>query len=1031
MILIKNLLLKTGVLLLALAVSTASGAVTFESLYSFGHNTNDNGTGPVGLIQGADGKLYGTTDAGGPKGHGTVFSIGTNGGLATLAAFDGTNGDQAVGQLVQATNGIFYGATIYGGSGYSGYSGSGYGTVFQVTTNGELTSLSSSFTNDGLHGYYPSAGLVQGTDGLLYGTTYYGGTNGGYGTIFAMTTGGAINTLVSFDNTDGNYPAAALMQSVDGNLYGTTGYGGTNGGYGTIFKVTTSGVLTPLHSFGYYDGATPFAALVQGTDGLLYGATMSGGTNIYYGTIFKVTTNGVFTLLHSFNYSEGSYPYSLVQANDGALYGTTMSGGTNGYGTIFKITTNGVFTRLHSFNYSDGYEPNCLVQASDGNLYGTTLAGGTNGGGTIFEVTTDGELTTLYSFYSSSSTDGAVPDKPVQGAGGLFYGTTENGGAYNYGTIYAMSTNGLRRGLYSFTGADDGSQPISLAQARDGFYYGTTESGGTNGNGTIFKITTNGTFTTLSSLFYDDGVEPSSLVQGLDGNLYGTAYNGGMNGYGTIFKVTTNGLFTCLHTFNSDDGAGPICLVQRNDGNFYGITDGGGTNWNGTIFKMTASGTFTTLYLFNGNDGSEPGALVQGLDGNLYGTTYGGGTNYNGTIFRMTTNGTLTTLYSFNGVDGYSPNSLVPGSDGNLYGCTSGGGTNGNGIIFKLKTNGTFVTLHEFNYDDGAPPVGLVQGKDHNFYGTTHYGGANGYGTFFRLNVPAGPSIVTQPASLICLQGTLVTFAVDADGVLPLRYQWQKNSTNLVNGGNVSGATSSTLTLNNVSLSDAGIYSVVITNLYGSVTSSNAILTVLPTLAEALNATNLLWTTGGDADWFGQPWTTHDGWGAGQSGIIIDSQMSWMETTVIGPGTLTFWWNVSSEEDYDFLFFSVNDDPWAAISGETGWQQETFNLGAGSQTLTWTYAKDFSVSLGADCGWVDQVSFVPVAIAPFIEHVFQTNHNFCLEWNALPGRMYQAQYCTNLVQINWIDLGAPGTNGTLSTPIGPEPQRFFRILLLQ
>src|SRR5208283_3096392 len=213
MILIKNLLLKSGVLLLALAVTPANGAVTFESLYSFGHNTNDNGTAPVGLIQGADGKLYGTTASGGSGGCGTIFRISTSGVLTTLAGFNGTNGLQPVGQLVQGTNGTFYGATTYGGT------NGGYGTVFQVTTNGVLTSLAS-ITNDGRGGYYPSAGLVQGTNGLLYGPTYYGGTNGGYGAIFVVNTSGALNTLVSFGGINGSYPAAALIQGADGSLYG-------------------------------------------------------------------------------------------------------------------------------------------------------------------------------------------------------------------------------------------------------------------------------------------------------------------------------------------------------------------------------------------------------------------------------------------------------------------------------------------------------------------------------------------------------------------------------------------------------------------------------------------------------------------------------------------------------------------------------------------------------------------------------------------------------------------------------------------
>jgi uncharacterized repeat protein (TIGR03803 family) len=1017
--LIKNLLLRAGAALLALAVSTASGAVTLESLYSFGHNTNAYGSYPVGLIQGADGYLYGTTSAGGPKEYGTVFKISTSGVLTTLTAFDRTNGNQVVGQLVQGTNGTFYGATTYGGS--------GWGAVFQVTTNGELTLLTSSFTNDGFRGYFPSAGLVQGTNGLLYGTTYYGGTNGGYGTIFVMTTSGAVDTLVSFDNTNGNYPAAALVQGSDGNLYGTTAAGGTNYN-GTIFKVTTSGVLTRLHSFSYSEGAGP-NGLVQGLDGNLYGAAYSGGSN-GYGAIFKVTTSGVFTHLYSFNYAVGAGPNSLVQGLDGNFYGNTYSGGTNGNGTIFRVTTNGEFTTLYSFNYSEGYNPNSLVQGNDGDLYGTTINGGTNGYGTIFKATTNGVVTALSSFYNSSSTDGSAPDKPVQGVGGLFYGTTGSGGAYGYGTLYAMSTNGLRRGLYSFTGANDGSQPNSLAQARDGFYYGTAANGGTNGNGTIFKTTTNGTLTTLHLFNGDDGSSPNGLMQGLDGNLYGTTGSGGADYNGTVFKITTNGTLTTLHSFYGNDGYGPNSLVQRNDGNFYGTTESGGTNGNGTVFTLTPSGALTTLYLFNGNDGSFPNCLVQGLDGNLYGTTKSGGMNGSGIIFKLQTNGTLTTLHSFNGNDGHQPMSLVQGSDGNFYGTTYYGGMYGNGIIFKLKTNGMFTILHAFTYDDGAEPGGLIQGKDYNFYGTTLYGGTNGQGTFFRLNVPVAPSIVTQPDSVISLNGATATFTVEADGVLPLRYQWRKDSVNLINGGNISGATSAILTLSHVSQADAGAYSVVITNNFGSAVSSNAILTVLLTLAEALDATNLVWTTGGDADWFGQIWTSHDGVDAGRSGTLIDWQMSWMETTVTGPGTLTFWWKVSSEDDYDALSFLVNDAPTAAISGEVDWQQKTFSLGAGSQTLSWVYDKDFNVSLGADCGWVDQVSFVPAAAAPVMQCVVQTNRTFGLSWNTLPGRMYQMQYSTNLIRTNWFDLGAPGTNGSVSTPIGPDPQRFYRVLLL-
>jgi uncharacterized repeat protein (TIGR03803 family) len=1017
---IKTLLLKTGGGLLALAVSTASSAVTLDTLYSFGHNTNNYGSYPMGLIQGADGNLYGTTSAGGPKGYGTVFRLGTNGGLTILAAFDGTNGNGVIGQLVQDTNGTFYGATTYGGS--------GYGAVFQVTTNGELTLMASAFTNDGLHGYYPSAGLVQGTDGLFYGPTYYGSTNSyNYGTIFSMTTGGVMNTLANFAGTNGTYPVAALVQGSDGNFYGTTIGGGTNYN-GTIFKITANGVLTCLHSFIYSEGASP-NSLMQGLDGSLYGTTSSGGTN-GYGTIFKITTNGVLTCLHSFIYTEGYGPNNLVRGTDDILYGTTISGGPNGNGTIFKVTTNGEFTTLHSFDYLEGNQPASLVLASDGNLYGARNNGGTNGCGTLFKTTTNGEVTTLWSFDNSSSTDGSTPDKPVQGVGGVFYGITESGGTCGYGTFYKMSTNGQRTGLYSFTGLADGSCPNSLVLGRDGFYYGTTANGGTNDYGTVFKATTNGTLIALHRFNGDDGHQPVSLIVGLDGNLYGTTEYGGMDDCGTVFKITTNGMLTTLHSFNYADGSYPNGLVQRNDGNFYGTTINGGTNGNGTIFILTPSGALTTLYNFNGNDGSAPNCLMQGPDGNLYGTTEYGSMIGDGIVFKLQTNGSLTTLHTFTGDEGYQPMSLAPGGDGNLYGAAFYGGTNGTGVLFKLKTNGTYTTLYHFNYNDGGGPNSLVQGKDYNFYGTTWYGGLNGQGTFFRLNVLPAPSIVTQPASVISLNGATATFSVDADGILPLRYQWRKDSANLINGGNVSGATSPTLTLSHVSQADAGAYSVVITNNFGSAASSNATLTVLLTLVEALDATNLVWTTGGDADWFGQIWTTLDGVDAAQSGVIVDWQMSWMETAVTGPGTLTFWWKVSCEADYDALYFLVNDAPAAVISGEVDWQQKTIGLGAGSQTLSWVYNKDFSTTLGDDRGWVDQVSFAPAAAAPVLQCGLGTNHTFSLSWNALPGRMYQMQYSTNLLQTNWTDWGAPGTNGFLSVPIGPDRQRFYRVYLV-
>jgi len=352
-----------------------------------------------------------------------------------------------------------------------------------------------SFTG-GHDGENPVAGLIQSTDGNLYGTTTEGGTNG-YGTIFRVTKSGAVIPLYSFtDSYDGASPYSGLTRAGDGNLYGTTTDGGTNGD-GTVFRVTTNGVLTPLYSFtGGHDGADPRGGLVQAGDGNLYGTTADGGTN-FDGTIFRITTNGVFTPLYSFTGGhDGTFPEAtLVQAGDGNLYGTTYQGGISnfitGYGAVFRITTNGLLTPLHSFtNGDDGAYPVAgLVQARDGNLYGITEVGGTNNYGAIFRLTTNGAFTPLYSFTGGG--DGAYPEAAlVQANDGNLYGTTYEGGTNGYGAIFRITTNGVLTPLYSFANGADGADPFAgLVQADNNNLYGIAPGGGTNFDGTVFELT--------------------------------------------------------------------------------------------------------------------------------------------------------------------------------------------------------------------------------------------------------------------------------------------------------------------------------------------------------------------------------------------------------------------------------------------------------------------------------------------------------------------------------------------------------------
>ncbi len=379
----------------------------------------------------------------------------------------------------------------------------------------------------------PFAGLLQARNGMLYGATKEGGTDI-YGTIFQITTEGALKTLQSFDGTDGYYPHGGLMQAGDGNLYGTT-YGIYNGSLGTVFQITTEGKLTTLHSFtGCSDGANPYAVLIQAGNGNLYGTTPSGGV-ASSGAVFQITPQGTLKLLHSFSKPSSTYTNSdgddplagLIQSSDGNLYGTCWGGGANSWGTVFKITTGGTLTTLYSFNYfPDGAEPGgSLIQANDGDLYGTTSFGGEYGSGTVFRITTGGTLTTLYSFsatsksYPYTNSDGANPLAGlIQGSDGNLYGTTVYGGTNGYGTVFRITTSGTLTTLYTFSALSssntnsDGALPYAgLIQARDGNLYGTCVGGGTAGDGTVFSLNIHPP--TLTSIRHDEVPSPHPDVR--------------------------------------------------------------------------------------------------------------------------------------------------------------------------------------------------------------------------------------------------------------------------------------------------------------------------------------------------------------------------------------------------------------------------------------------------------------------------------------------------------------------------------------
>jgi uncharacterized repeat protein (TIGR03803 family) len=383
-------------------------------------------------------------------------------------------------------------------------------------------------------------GLIFGSDGDIYGTAERGGAND-YGTIFKMTTAGALTTLIEFAgktpaNSSG-MPRAALVEARDGNFYGTTsggGFGPTGENYldnGTVFKLSRSGVLTTLVRFSNNGptnkGRDPYSPLVQGPTGDFYGTTFGGGSGKAlpipsplggFGTIYKMSPAGQLTTLYDFSAhlakGQGGCPWAgLTLGRDGNFYGTTWNG-LGVAGTIFKLTPTGAMTTLVRFGIKPPYKKGggCVVellQASDGNFYGTSPIGSPGNGGTVFKMTPSGAFTNMVEFANNDSR-GAEPYAPLaEGNDGNLYGTTTAGGAYNYGTIFRVAPNGSFKVLWNFNNPNKihqcehpGTGP--LLKDKEGNFYGTTKWGGKSDWGTVFKLTLHNSGAQSSALSSSD-----------------------------------------------------------------------------------------------------------------------------------------------------------------------------------------------------------------------------------------------------------------------------------------------------------------------------------------------------------------------------------------------------------------------------------------------------------------------------------------------------------------------------------------------
>ena len=348
---------------------------------------------------------------------------------------------------------------------------------------------------------------------------------------------------------DGSGPAGTLVRDAKGNFYGATGGGGAV--EGTVFKVSTDGSETVIHNFAVAnnDGSFPEDGVIIDSQGNLYGTTLYGGS-ANFGTVFKISPAGSETILHSFTGgSDGIRPYGpLLRDKNGNLYGTTAVGGAYSYGTIYQLTPNGNETILHYFNpdQHDGAGPvTGLTTDKQGNLYGVALIGGLFKQGAVFEINSKGIYGILHQF-GATATDGNAPVTLTLDASGNLYGTTAFGGAYSAGTVFRLvpGANWNETVLYSFgSSTTDGQDPLGTPLLdTQGNLYGTTLFGGSAACGTIYKLTPSGEETILHHFGgTGDGCNPNGgLLKGSNGVLYGVTFAGGAGSYSTggiVYKL--------------------------------------------------------------------------------------------------------------------------------------------------------------------------------------------------------------------------------------------------------------------------------------------------------------------------------------------------------------------------------------------------------------------------------------------------------------------------------------------------------------
>ena len=719
-------------------MTVAAYGQTEVVLHNFG-NSPPRGGEPNAVIRDSAGNLYGTTAFGGLYGVGVLFEVTAAGQQTVLYNFgNGPEGFSPTGSLLLDAAGNLYGATSWAPATYAG-------AIFMLTPAGNMTVLYT-FTG-GSDGFQPTGSLIRDDAGNLYGTTYSGGTYGA-GVVYRLDASGHLTVLYAFTGgSDGANPNPGLVRDSAGNLYGTTFTGGQGDCYnpntpacGVVFKILKGGgAEIVLYRFTLADGGNPKSGVVLDSSGNIYGTTTTGGSNAYYGVIYKLDATNQYTVLHNLSLRDGEGWAGVIRDPAGNIYGNTRD-------EIFELQPGGNYKRLYKFEATlNGTDPYAgIIRDPDGNLYGTTYSGGVANQGVVYKLPVGGQYTVLYRFPDPNPTNGA---DPVGGLAadpeGNLYGTTFAGGISNIGTVYKQDASGHQTVLYNFMNGTDGANPwagVTLDGA--GNLYGTTLYAGAAYAGNVFKLDAAGNETVLYTFTggSDGGIPFARVILDAAGNLYGTTSYGGAANVGVAYRLDSGGNETVLYSFTGgpDGGHPSSALTLDKAGNLFGTTEYGGAANAGVVYKLDSNGHETVLYSFTGSaDGAYPVSVIREPDGNFYGTAYGGGASNAGVVFHLDPAGNETVLYSFTGgADGGLPfGGVIRDAAGNLYGTTTDGGTANVGVVFMLDPAGHETVLYTFTGGaDGAyPESGVIRGSTGNLYGTTEYGGKRAGGVVFEI----------------------------------------------------------------------------------------------------------------------------------------------------------------------------------------------------------------------------------------------------------------------------------------------------------